>query len=156
MSWFNYYGLAIALIMMLPNIIFSFFHKDGFANHFSCKKLEIAEQIGRYATFALMIFNIPYTYIGWLFNGGELVYLIVNGSLLAVYEVIWFVMRNKNNMARALLLSAIPSMIFIFSGVMIMSIPLILFSFLFAVSHIVISVKNAGFVDHSPKKEMRH
>ena len=50
-------------------------------------------------------------------------------------------------MTKALLLSIIPSGIFVFSGVIIVSIPLLVFSALFAVTHILISVKNIGTID---------
>ncbi len=153
MSWFNYYGLAIMVLLMIPNIIMSIRHKEAFVNQFNCKKLETAEQIGRYGSFALMVFNIPFTYVGWFFDGAELVYLIVNGALIIAYALIWLILRNKNNLVRAILLSSIPSAIFVFSGIMIVSIPLVLFSFLFAVCHITISVKNAACLDRSRKKK---
>ena len=44
---------------------------------------------------------------------------------------------------RAYLLSIIPSMIFLFSGIMIRNIPLIISSIAFAIAHITISLKNA-------------
>lgn len=153
MSWFNLYGLIIMIIMMLPNIIYSFKNKEGFENHFKNKGLEITEQIGRYSTFILMIFNIPFTYIGWIFNGAELVYFIVNFVLLASYILIWVIMHNKNNIIRAILLSVIPSVIFIFSGIMILSILLIISSIVFSICHITISVKNANYIDKSPNKK---
>ena len=143
MSWFNGYGLAIMALIMIPNVIFSLRHGEEFTNRFDCKCLEIAEQIGRYGSFVLMIFNIPHTYFGWVCAFAEPIYLIVNGVLIAVYEAVWIAMRDKNNLARALLLSVIPSVIFIFSGIMITSVPLIAFAVLFAACHITISVKNA-------------
>lgn len=45
---------------------------------------------------------------------------------------------------KAVLLSVIPSLTFIFSGVIIASMPLFSFSIIFAVSHILISVKNSN------------
>lgn len=153
MSWFNYYGLIIIIFLMIPIIIMSIRHKEAFVNQFNCPKLKIAEQIGRYGSLFLMVFNIPFTYVGWIFDGAEIVYLIVNGALLIAYELIWIIMRNKNNMERAILLSGIPSAMFVFSGIMIVNIPLILFSLLFAVCHITISVKNANCLDRSLKKK---
>lgn len=51
MSWFNFYGLAIMILLMIPNIILSLRHKEAFVNQFSCKQLEIAEQIGNICFF---------------------------------------------------------------------------------------------------------
>ncbi|MGN1103952.1 MAG: hypothetical protein ACI4QI_03665 [Candidatus Coproplasma sp.] len=143
MGWFNYYGLIIIVLIMVPNIAFAFCHKDGFENKYSNKLCEAFEQIGRYACFALMIFNIPYTYLGYYFPYAEVVYLAVNGALVLSYLLIWVIMWKKDNLLRAVLLSAIPSTIFVFSGIVVASIPLIVFSIIFAVTHILISVKNA-------------
>lgn len=143
MSWFNYYGLIIIALIMVPNLVFAFCHKDGFENKYNNRLCEAFEQLGRYACFALMIFNIPYTYFGYYFPFAEVVYLAVNGTLVLAYCLIWVIMWKKDNLLRAVLLSAIPSAIFVFSGVIIASIPLIIFSIIFAVTHILISVKNA-------------
>ncbi|MGN1061480.1 MAG: hypothetical protein ACI4QN_07110 [Candidatus Coproplasma sp.] len=128
---------------MVPNVAFAFTHKDGFENKYKNKLCEALEQVGRYACFLLMIFNIPYTYFGYYFPYAEIVYLAVNGGLVLSYLLVWVVMWKKDNLLRAVLLSAIPSAIFVFSGVIISSIPLIVFSIIFSVTHILISVKNA-------------
>lgn len=143
MSWFNYYGLIIIVLIMIPNVVFAILHKDGFKNKYNNRLSEAFEQVGRYACFALMIFNIPYTYFGYYFPFAEVVYLAVNGALVLSYLLVWVVMWKKDNLLRAILLSSIPSAIFVLSGVIIASIPLIVFSIIFAVTHILISVKNA-------------
>ena len=50
---------------------------------------------------------------------------------------------KKNSMFRALALSIIPSVLFLFSGIMSRSLLLIAASILFAPSHILISYRNA-------------
>lgn len=146
MDWFNYYGLIIVAVMMIPNIVYAIKCKGNFGDSYHNKAVEILEQIGRYACFILMIFNIPYTWIGFYFSYGLIVYLAVNIALLAAYCIGWVVLWNKPGIVKALLLSILPSIIFIFSGVMIASIPLIVFSVLFAAMHILISVKNVESV----------
>lgn len=106
------------------------------------------EQLGRYACMLFMIFNIPYTWTGFYFTFGD---LIVNAILVIAYCIAWIVTWKKSGIVRALLLSIIPSMIFIFSGIMIASIPLIIFSVIFAVTHVLISVKNATAEESSTK-----
>lgn len=142
MSWFNYYGLVIIVLIMVPNVVFAVCHKDGFENKYKNKLCEAFEQVGRYACFALMIFNIPYTYLGYYFPYAEVIYLTVNGALVIAYCLVWVIMWKRQNLLRAVLLSAIPSAIFVFSGVIVASIPLIVFSIVFAITHILISVKN--------------
>lgn len=143
MGWFNYYGLIFVTILMVPNIIYAIKNKNSFNGNYHNKTAEVFEQIGRYACFILMVFNIPYTWIGFWFCYGLIVYLVVNSVLVFAYCIIWIVLWKKSCMVKALLLSAIPSCMFVFSGVMIASIPLILFSIIFAVCHILISVKNS-------------
>ena len=143
MDWFNYYGLLIISTLMLPNTIFAIKHKDGFENKYKNKAVEIMEQIGRYGCLVLMVFNIPHTYFNFWFEHALIVYLFVNAALCCAYLTFWFVCRNKIGKLRALSLSIIPSVIFLFSGVVLASIPLIVFAVLFAVNHILLSYKNS-------------
>lgn len=143
MDWFNYYGLIFVTVLLIPNIVYAIKNKDGFNGNYHNKTAEVFEQIGRYARFILMVFNIPYTFIGFWFFYGLTVYLVVNSVLVFAYCLIWIILWKNSGRVKALLLSIIPSIMFIFSGVMIASIPLFLFSIIFAVCHILISVKNS-------------
>lgn len=144
MSWFNIYGFAAILLIMVPNVLFAVKNKDGFANKPCAKYVEVIEQIGRFGCFGFMIFNIPYTYFGWWFNGAFTVYIVALFGFTAVYCAIWAVFFKKNCLFRALALSIIPSVIFIFCGITILSVPLIIAAVLFAPSHIYISYINAA------------
>lgn len=118
-------------------------NKDGFENKYKNKPVETLEQIGRFACFILMIFNIPYTYFGFWFEYGKLIYVIANSALVATYVIGWVVFWHKDGMAKSVLLSVLPSLAFLFSGITLSDIPLIVFSLVFAPCHITISVKNA-------------
>lgn len=142
MEWFNYYGLIIIVIILIPNIVFALTHRESTENAGIPKWLSVLEQIGRYGCMALMIFNIPYTYFGFWFGYALAVYLCVNGALLFLYCLFWVLCRNSGGMLKALSLSIIPTAIFLFSGIMLLNIPLIIFSVLFGASHIFISCKN--------------
>lgn len=86
--------------------------------------------------------NISGTWFGWWSDEAFAIYLIVNSVLITLYCVIWIICFRKNTVFRALALSIIPSVIFLFSGIMSRSVLLILASVLFAPAHIVISYKN--------------
>lgn len=143
MDWFNYYGLAIVAIILVPNIIFAIKRNDGFANNYNNKAAQVFEQIGRYGCMALMVFNIPFTYFNFWFDNALIVYLSVNGGLCLAYLIFWIICRNYIGKPRALLLSIIPSIIFLFSGIVLAYVPLIAFAVIFSVNHILISYKNA-------------
>lgn len=143
MTWFNYIGLIIIAVIMIPNIVFAIKNKGGYQNTYQNKAALILEQISRYACMVLMIFNIPYTWIGFYFSFAEIVYIIVNSLFVLAYCVIWIALWKKSGIVKALLLSIIPSLVFLFSGIMIASIPLTVFAVIFSVTHILISVKNS-------------
>lgn len=143
MKWINLWGLIFMAVIMIPNIIFALKCKDGFENKWDNKLVETVEQIGRFGSFSFMIINIPGTFLGWWSDEAFAVYLIIDGILVLLYCLIWILCFNNSTLFRALALSIIPSVTFIFSGIMSRSILLIVSSLLFAPSHILISYKNA-------------
>ena len=143
MEWFNVFGLGFVIVILIPNILFAMKCKEGFENTWKNKFVEIIEQIGRFGCLGFMIVNIPGTWFGWWSDEAFAVYLIVDMVLIVAYCVIWTVCFKKNTVFRALALSIIPSLLFLFSGIMSRSILLMIASALFAPSHILISYKNA-------------
>lgn len=141
MDWFNYYGLIIVAILMVPNIIY--FNKNNklSENKEKIRAVEFVEKFSRYLTVAFMILNIPYTFKGFYFEKAIIVYFSVNAALVFSYLITWLIFWKKENIAKTLLLSIIPSLIFLFSGIMIVSIPLICFGLIFSVCHIAISLR---------------
>ena len=144
MGWFNYYGLAIVAIVMIPNIVYAVTHKRESASAYQNRAAEMLEQISRYACLILMVFNIPYTYFNFWFENALIVYLAINGGLLAAYLIGWIVFWKKKGKAKALFLSILPSLIFLFCGGALLNIPLLIFAIVFAVNHILISYQNAA------------
>ena len=142
MEYINLFGLVFMIVIMVPNIIFAIRNKEGFINRYQNKALEAVEEIGRYGCFVFMIFRIPSLTFGWWSDEAFALYLVVDAILILLYCLIWALCFRKESLFRSLSLSIIPSIVFLFSGIMMRSIPLILFSLLFAPSHITISVKN--------------
>jgi len=143
MNWFNYYGLIFVAVILIPNVIFAIKCKDGFENKWKNKAVETAEQIGRFGSFIFMIFNIPKTYFGFWFDGGFIAYIVVESVLAAAYCAIWAICFKKPSVFRALSLSIIPSVMFLFGGIVTGSIILSAFAAVFAPCHILLSYKNA-------------
>ena len=143
MEWINIFGLIFMAVIMIPNVIFALKCKDGFENQWKNRWVEAIEQIGRFGCFGFMIIHIPGTWFGWWSDEAFAVYLIVDTILAALYCLIWIICFRKNSVFRALALSVIPSVLFLFSGIMSRSVLLIIAAVLFAPSHIAISYKNA-------------
>ncbi len=142
MEWLNVFGLVMVAVIMIPNILFAMKCKDGFVNKWNNKSVETVEQIGRFGCFGFMIINIPGTWFGWWSDEAFAVYLVVDAVLVTLYCVIWAVCFRKSSVFRALALSIIPSVLFLFSGIMSRSILLTIAAVLFAPSHILISYQN--------------
>lgn len=143
MGQINIFGFVFMVIIMIPNVIFALKCRDGFENRWENKAVEVLEQIGRYGCFAFMVINIPKTWFGWASDEAFALYLIVDAVLVTAYCVIWAVCFKKNSVFRALSLSIIPSVIFLFSGIMSRSVLLMISALIFAPCHILISYKNA-------------
>lgn len=143
MEWLNVFGLVMVAVIMIPNILFAMKCKDGFVNKWNNKSVETVEQIGRFGCFGFMIINIPGTWFGWWSDEAFAVYLVVDAVLVTLYCVIWAACFRKSSVFRALALSIIPSVLFLFSGIMSRSILLTIAAVLFAPSHVLISYQNA-------------
>lgn len=143
MGWLNVFGLAFMAVIMLPNIVFALRCRDGFENRWHSKAVEVMEQIGRFGCFGFMVIRLPGTCFGWWSDEAFAVYLLVDVLLIAAYCAIWVICRRRNGVFRSLALSILPSAVFLFSGVMSRSVPLLLSALLFAPTHILLSHKNA-------------
>ena len=144
MDWINIFGLVFMMIIMIPNVIFAVKCKDGFENLWKSRAVELLEQIGRFGCFGFMVFNIPGTWFGFASDEAFAVYLLVDGLLTALYCVIWTLCFKKDSIFRALALSVLPSVIFLFSGIMLRSVLLMAAAVIFAPCHILLSYKNAA------------
>ena len=143
MEWINIFGAVFIAVIMIPNIIYAVKCKDGFENKWSNRTVEVIEQIGRFGCFGFMVLQIPGTWFGWWSDEAFAIYLVVNGILILLYCLIWVICFSKNTVFKALALSVIPSVVFLFSGIMSRSVLLIVAAVLFAPAHILISYKNA-------------
>lgn len=137
----NIYGLIIMSLIMLPNIIFAFKEKN-FESKYHNKIIETIEQIGRFGSMGLMIFNIPLLEFSYWFSNGRIIYMVVVGVLAALYCFTWFLYFRKSSKEKAMLLAIIPTVIFLFSGIMQGKILLIITAILFGIGHIIITYKN--------------
>lgn len=144
MEWFNLTGLIFVVVLLIPNIIYAATNKDGFADKFHNKLVETGEQIGRFGCFVLMFIQLPFVTLGYIYDDAQTLYLILGIVLLVLYCGGWIVFREGNSVAKALTLSILPSVLFLESGILILNIPLIVLSVVFAICHITISYKNTA------------
>ena len=152
MSWLNGYGTIIVLLLLIPNIIFAATHRDGFENRYQNKSIEMAEQIGRFGSFAFMVICPPFVCRGWWFEGAKTIYLITGVLLTSLYLIGWGVFWKEDTVRKSLVLSILPSLLFLESGILTMHFPLLLSTALFAPCHIKMSYQNARLKNKALEK----
>ena len=143
MKWFNFYGLIFLILIMLPNIVFAATHKSGFENSYRNKYIEVFEQIGRAGCFAFIFIQIPPLVKGFYFRGAQIFYLTIGGALTLVYLAGWVLLWKESSVRKSLLLSIVPSALFMSCGIFTLNFPLLVSAAVFAPCHIMISYKNA-------------
>lgn len=143
MKWLNFYGLIFLILIMLPNIVFAATHKAGFENSYRNKYAEIFEQIGRAGCFSFIFIQLPPLVKGYYFRGAMIFYLAVGGALTLTYLAGWVLLWKENSVRKSLLLSIVPSALFLSCGAFTLNYPLLVSAAIFAPCHILISYKNA-------------
>ena len=141
MNWLNIYGLIIMMIIMIPNIVFAMKEKK-FESKYNNKAVEIIEQLGRFGSMGLMIFNISLLEFGYWFNNGKIIYMILISVLSMLYCFVWFLYFRKSTMEKAMLLAIIPTIIFLISGIIQGKVLLIITAVFFGIGHIIITYNN--------------
>ncbi|MDO5773037.1 MAG: hypothetical protein Q4P16_01840 [Spirochaetales bacterium] len=143
MRFVNLFGLAVIAAIMVPNFVFAAMHKDGFENLYKNKAVEFLEQVGRFGCFAFMIFCVPVLCRGFCFDGAKTVYFAASSALTVAYLCGWCVFWKENSLRKSIMLSVVPSLLFLESGFFTLNIPLIVCAVIFSPCHILISCKNA-------------
>ena len=142
-KYFNIYGLIFVIIILFPNIIFAYFCKDGFENHYENKLVEIMEQIGRFGCFISMFLVIPFLNKGFWFKSGKIIYVAWGSVLVTLYCIGWIIFWKEDSIKKSLYLSIVPSLLFIESGIISGNFQLLVFAIIVAPCHILISYMNS-------------
>lgn len=140
-GWLNIFGLILMILILLPNMIYAHKFKDA-ENKCTNKVMNITEQVGRYSTMFLMVFNIGIAELGFSSIEACLIYGVGNLILLAAYWCFWLLYFKEQKMAYALALAIIPTGIFLLSGITMRHILLIVTSVIFGIGHIYVSYAN--------------
>lgn len=141
LGWLNIFGLIIIVLILIPNIVYAFKFKD-LHNRCENKFMNILEQIGRYGSMFLMVFNIGIAEFGFKSVGMFLTYLIGNAVLLVAYLIIWVLFFKKQEFWKQISLAVIPAVIFLLCGITMLHVLLIVFGTIFGVGHIYVTCKN--------------
>lgn len=140
-SWLNIWGLIIIVLLLVPNIIYAVKEKNQ-ENKCSNKYMNILEQIGRYGSMFLMVFNIGLAEFGFSSVGAFIVYMFGNILLMISYWFIWVLYFKKKTYWKQIALALIPTGIFLLSGITMLHFLLIIFAVIFGIGHLYVTNKN--------------
>ena len=140
-SWLNIFGLIIVVLLLVPNIIYALKKRDR-ENKCTNKLMIILEQIGRYGSMLLMVFNIGLAEFGFPSVGAFIVYLFGNILLLVIYWLIWVLYFREKTYWKQMALALIPTFIFLLSGITMLHLLLVISAIIFGTGHIYVTRKN--------------
>ena len=137
----NPLGIAIILLMMVPNVIFALRHRD-MENKCKNRLINLLEQIGRYGCLVLTIICIGLDKFGFGSVEDFLIYLFGSALLLLAYFIFWILYGKSPSRKKALALAIIPCCLFLLCGVTLRQWPLVVFAVLFCVCHVCVTLSN--------------
>ena len=138
-EWFSTFGLVIVVLMLIPNCIYAFRHKQKLVAGQS-SLLTLLEQIGRYGCMIFMVIN-PMPVQPSL--AGYLAYIIGSIILLAAYWLVWLLYFRRDVRWKRMALAILPSLLFLLCGAATQHWLLLACAVLFSISHISSTYKNA-------------
>jgi len=139
----NVLGFLWIFTIMIPNIVFACMYKEGFISQYQNNLVEHLEQIGRFGCFFCMIVIFPQFQIRWISSEGIMLYGCLGSILVVLYCLGWILLWKETSVRKSLVLSILPSILFFLSGILQGYCLLVVFSLVFAPSHIWISYQNA-------------
>lgn len=140
-GWINAAGGMIVILMLIPNVVYALRCPGGGSGSGS-RSMNMLEQIGRYASMALMIFPIGVWKFGFPSVAAMLVYVFGNAGLLVCYWVYWALYFRRADRDRALMLAVAPVCIFLLSGLTLRHWLLVLAAAVFGVGHVYVTRRN--------------
>lgn len=141
LGWISIFGLLIVIVMLLPNIIYAVKFR-GMENKCKNKAMNIIEQIGRYASMFLIIFNIGLDKHGFSSPEAFIFYFVGNIILLIAYWIIWILYFKKMILWKSIALAIIPTAIFLLSGITLSHYLLVISAIFFGIGHVYVTYQN--------------
>ncbi len=141
-SWLNVFGLIFVILLLIPNIIYAVKYRDV-ENLCKNKVINVLEQIGRYGSMFLMVFNIGIAEFGFASTNAFLIYFLGSILLMLAYWIIWIIFFARQSMWNRMALAIIPTLLFLLSGCTLRHILLIITAIVFGIGHIYVTYINA-------------
>jgi hypothetical protein len=144
-SWINIFGLIIVIFILLPNIIYAV-KFQGLENKCKNKAMNIIEQVGRYSSMFLIIFNFGVADLGFSSLEMFAIYFLGNITFMTAYWIIWGMYFKKKNLWKSITLAIVPTAIFLLNGITLRNYLLIISAVIFGIGHVYVTYINVKAV----------
>lgn len=150
-SWLNLAGFVIMICILLPNIMYAVKKKSSKKQEIN-KGILLCEQIGRYVSMFLMIFNIGIAEFGFGSIGVFFTYFFANIILLIIYLITWILYFKKETYTKSMILAITPTIIFLISGFTLRHYLLVVSAIVFGISHIYITIQTSKETENADRE----
>ncbi len=141
-NWINWGNMAVVAFLIVINMIAVRKEiSESFCSKYSV--INIFEQIGRYASMALMIF--PIFTRGWEFGFASVMEMIIwvcaTVLLLVIYGLLW-IKKSAGGVGILYGLAIVPVLLFLLNGILLRHFTLVVASLIFGAFHLAIVKEN--------------
>lgn len=140
-GWINLWNALILAGILIPNIWYAL-HFPNQEAETQGKLLTVLEQMGRYASMALMVLPLGVWKFDFPNEAAMALYIIGNLGMLTGYLAVWVPFSRKPTLGRAMALAILPTGIFLLCGLTLGHWLLVGAAVLFGVAHIRITRQN--------------
>ena len=140
-GWINIFGAIIALLLLIPHIVFEIKFRDRKRRPMP-KAMRFFESLLWAICCFLMIVNVGIYEFGFDEKMLFVVYFVGNVLLLLAYYITWFLFFLKPAFGKRVSTAVIALLVFCLSGVTLTNIPLIVFASLFGNCHIFMAAQD--------------
>lgn len=134
----NVWNIMIIVIMMIPNIIYAVKSPDAVKLP-AGRLINVTEQIGRYASIALMVIPLGMRKFGFSSVVASEIYFFGNIVLLFAYLIVWGFYFKKKTLRKASALAILPVCVFLLCGITLRHWLLVAAAIIFGIGHITIT-----------------
>ena len=102
--------------------------------------MNVLEQIGRYGSMFLMVFNIGIAEFGFASTNAFLIYFLGSILFMLTYWIMWIIFFVNPSMWNRMALAIIPTLLFLLCGCTLGHILLIITAIIFGIGHIYVTL----------------
>lgn len=136
----NVCGLLFAIILLAPHIVYAKTHNYDMSV-FDNRGMLLLERIGKYCSLFLMSFHIGILDKGFTSSVMQKFWFIFSAVMSAAYIAVWILFFKKEGRVLAYMLTVLPAVVFMLSGLLQVNTLLLTFGVVFFIGQIYLTSK---------------